>query len=239
MNLILFHENDILTREGECVKIRFAGRRYQHIRDILSVSVGDELCVGLKNGRIGVGKIVVMDEKNVELDVRLTKSPPPKLFLTVVMALPRPIVLKRLISAVASMGVPRIILFQSHRVEKSFWRSPVLSTENLEEACELGLEQARDTVMPRIELVPRFKILMTEILPKEIEGTLPLVAHPATGALIQPSRDKPTTLIMGPEGGFVQSEVENFRALGCQFFDLGERILRVETAVVAAIAKLS
>ena len=46
----------------------------------------------------------------------------------------------------------------------------------------------------------------------------------------------PVTLLVGPEGGFSQAEVESARAQGFRVVGLGPRILRVETAALVAVA---
>ena len=68
----------------------------------------------------------------------------------------------------------------SSRVEKSFWQSPFLQPEALEQQMILGLEQARDTLMPEIHLRKRFKPFVEDELGEIIKGSQALVAHPLT-----------------------------------------------------------
>jgi RsmE family RNA methyltransferase len=136
------------------------------------------------------------------------------------------------------MGVKKIVLINSYRVEKSFWQSPFLEAESIRNALILGLEQARDTVMPEVLNRPRFKPFVEDELPGIIEGTLPLVAHPSATVPCPVSVNRQVTMAIGPEGGFIPYEIEKLVSCGFQSVRLGERILSVETAVPFIISKL-
>ena len=76
-------------------------------------------------------------------------------------------------------------------------------------------------------------------LPGIIKGTRSFVAHPDGATSILPCGIKGAfTLVIGPEGGFLPDEISAFRRSGCRCVNLGERILRVETAVVAALGRM-
>ena len=154
------------------------------------------------------------------------------------MALPRPKVLNRVIAAATSMGVKRLYLVNAWRVEKSYWKSPRLSEENLRMQSILGLEQARDTVLPRIETRRLFRPFVEEELPSIIAGTRALVAHPYASAEC-PRGVKSVTLAIGPEGGFIAKEVESMVKVGFEPVSLGSRVLRVETAIGVLLGRLN
>lgn len=235
MNLILLFESDFV---GAGNRARLQGRRHRHVRDIHRAVVGDELRVGLCGGRIGTGRITVLDDDVLEMEVSLSRGAPPALPVTLALALPRPVMLKRVLFSVSSMGVKRVILFHSSRVEKSFWKSPVLREENLKEQCLLGLEQARDTILPEVRLRPLFKPFVEDELPGMAKGTLALVAHPEGHGPCLRNVGRPVTLVIGPEGGFIPYEIEKLAAAGFTPVHLGERILRVESAVPALLSRL-
>jgi len=234
MNLILLLKEDFVE-EG---RVRLQGRRLEHVRKVLRAACGDELCVGLLNDKIGTGKIIQLGQKMLEMEIALTKSPPKAFSLNLILALPRPIVLKRILLAVASMGVKKIVLLSSRRVEKSFWKSPVLEKKRLEEQLILGLEQAKDTVMPEVLLRDRFKPFVEDELSDIIKGTQPLVAHPEGVENFPENIQGPVTLMIGPEGGFIPYEIERLEACGFKSVRIGERILRVETVVPVLLSKL-
>ncbi len=234
MNLILLFQDDFIDN----TIARLQGRRLKHVLEVHRASVGDELCVGVRNGQIGLGKVTLLSESMLEMEVRLERAPPAALPMTLILALPRPKVLRRVLRSVSSLGVKKIILLNCLRVEKSFWQSPFLSAEAMNEQLVLGLEQARDTVLPDVLLRPLFKPFVEDELLEMIKGTLPLVAHPQATAPCPRDVKRAVTLAIGPEGGFIPYEIEKLVACGFTPIQMGERILSVETAVPALIARL-
>jgi RsmE family RNA methyltransferase len=172
------------------------------------------------------------------LDVLLDQDPPPKLPLTLILALPRPKVLNRALAAATSLGVSRIILLNAWKVEKSYWKSPRLCAENLLQQRILGLEQAKDTVLPELRLARFFRTFMEAEAAALMEGALPLVAHPGARDPCPRGSSGPVTLAIGPEGGWLEAEVQSFINCGFQPVDLGPRILRVETALASLVGRL-
>ncbi|HXH95556.1 MAG TPA: RsmE family RNA methyltransferase, partial [Thermoanaerobaculia bacterium] len=179
-----------------------------------------------------------IDREALEMEVSLDHDPPAALPLTLILALPRPKVLNRVIASAASLGIKRIVLINAWRVEKSYWKSPRLSPENLRNQSILGLEQSRDTVIPSIYTRRFFRAFVEDELPSLARGTRALVAHPH--ALESCPRDvrEPVTLVIGPEGGFIDAEIASLQAAGCTPVTIGERILRVETVVPYLAARL-
>ncbi len=190
------------------------------------------------NGRIGAGKVVLLNKEVLEMEVYFERLPPPKLPLTLILALPRPKVIRRVLRSMSSMGVKRIILLNCSRVEKSYWQSPFLASAAIQEQLILGLEQAKDTVLPEVLLKPLFKPFVEDELPSISKGTLPLVAHPVASVDCPRNVKEPVTLVIGPEGGFIPYEIEKLVNTGFSAIHLGARILSVESAVPAFLARL-
>ena len=234
MNLILLFDTDFVATN----RVRLTDRRFEHVRDIHRAHAGDEMCVGLLNGKMGKGSITAIGDDAVEMDVRLDQNPPPALPLTLIMALPRPNALKRSLICAASLGIKRIILLNFSRVEKGLWNSSALRPEVIREHLVLGLEQGKDTVYPQVELRKRFKPFVEDELPALAKGTLALVAHPGTGKASPKGVQGPTTLIIGPEGGIIDYEIEQLTSLGFQTIDLGARILRIESVLPYLVGKI-
>lgn len=240
MNLILLSSADFVSGSSRVV---LTGRRQAHVRKILKAVPGEILTVGLEGGKMGQARVISFDDRILEMDVFLKRDPPPKLPLVLCVALMRPIVLKRVLQILASMGVAEVHLFHSRSVEKSFWQTTALRPEAVREELILGLEQARDTVLPEVHLHKRFKPFAEDVLPGLLKGRQGLVADPSgesvEGQEAQDTRHRPRVLLIGPEGGFIPYEIESFRKAGCRVISLGERILKVETAIVALISKIS
>lgn len=235
MNLLLLEEQDFTAPQ----RVRLSGRRLQHMLDIQQVAIGDDLRVGQIGGLMGEGRILTLDNDHAELQISLTQPPPAKLPLTLLLAMPRPKMFRRILQHCTSLGVAEIILLNSYRVEKSFWQTPFLQPESMRENLLLGLEQARDTVLPRVRIEKRFKPFVEDQLPALAAGTTALVAHPGDFPPCPRAIAGPVTLAIGPEGGWIPYEVDKLASAGLQPVQMGERILRVETAVTALIARLS
>jgi RsmE family RNA methyltransferase len=234
LNLLLFSAAD--RHSDNTIVVR--DRRLQHLRQVTRSNVGDTLRVGAIDGLMGEGEILAIDDEQATLAVSLNQEPPVKLPLCLVLALPRPKMLRRILRSVAEFGVSELHLINSFRVEKSYWRSPVLETATMREYLLQGLEQARDTVLPSVRCHPLFKPFA--------EDALPAMAADRDAMLAQPGEHPPcpyyfsgrTLLVIGPEGGFIPYEVDLLQQAGCRAVSLGPRILRVENAVSGLLGKL-
>jgi len=234
VNLLLLEDGDFVAED----RVRLSGRRLKHLLEVHRAEAGDSLRVGRLNGLMGSGQLINLDSEHAELSVQLDQAPPAKLPLTLLLALPRPKMLRRVLQTVSSMGVPRLVLLNSYRVEKSFWQTPFLEPAAIHEQLILGLEQARDTVLPEVIIEKRFKPFVEDQLPAISAGTLGLVGHPGDYPACPRAVEQAVTLAIGPEGGWIPYEVEKLQEAGLQPVQLGARILRVETAVTALLARL-
>ncbi len=226
MNLILLNTDDFVNTQEAVLK----GRRCQHITEILKASEGQVLRVGLINGKIGEAHVLEVSPKQVRLEVQLSDHPPAKNNAVVILALPRPPVFKRIVASAAAIGIEKLVVLQTRRVEKSYWQSPALDSKVIHEQILLGLEQAGDTILPEICLRKRFKAFVEDELAELTKGRMSFVAHPEGPAACPCNIRKPFVLAVGPEGGFIPHEIEMFKAKGFQCVSLGDRPLRVEPA---------
>lgn len=242
MNLILLFCEDFIApfdkTSSSTGRVALQGRRLQHIQNVHKSAIGDTLSVGLLNGKIGQGIIISLSTDVCVLDIILCKPAPAPLPLTLLIALPRPKMLKRILQTCATMGVKKIILINSYRVEKSFWQSPLLTPKSINEQLVLGLEQAKDTILPDVILEKRFKPFVEDTLSHLAKGKRKLIAHPNEKFQAPTRSNEDTLLAVGPEGGFIQYEVDKLLAMGFSGIDLGPRILRVETAIPVLLAQL-
>lgn len=234
MNLILLCPDDFAD-DGT---VRLKGRRLRHVLEIHRAAVGDQLVVGLLDGAMGRGRVTKLEDQILEMEVELDLPPPAKLPLTLLLALPRPKVLNRVLAAAASLGVARIVLLNAWKVEKAYWKSPKLEPDNLRQQLILGLEQAKDTVLPDLRLARFFRPFMEDELPGLARDHLLLAAHPGSPEPCPRALPGPAVLAIGPEGGWIESELASLRKAGFQSVDLGPRILRVETALAALVGRL-
>lgn len=238
MNLVLVQDIDFISGDASGDRIVLQDRRLQQLRQVLGAQADDSVRVGKLNGLMGEGRIISISNERAELQVSFSQPPPAKLPLTLILAMPRPKMFRRILQHCATLGVAEIILINSYRVEKSFWQTPFLQPDQIQENLLLGLEQARDTVMPRVRIEKRFKPFVEDDLPTIVAGSLGLVAHPGDYPASPRQVSQNVTLAIGPEGGWIPYEVEKLAEAGLQPVQMGERILRVETAVTALIGRL-
>lgn len=234
MNLLLLHAEDFIAPE----LVRIRERRHRHLVDVLHTETGQTIRAGLLSGQLGEARVVMQTAEYSDLAVKLTALPPTPPPVTLLLALPRPKAMRRLLQGITAFGIKRIILINTARVDKSYWRSPLLTEEALREQLLLGLEQARDTLLPEVLLRPRFRPFIEDELPGLSSNSLRIVAHPDSPLPCPCNITTPVTLAIGPEGGFVPFEIELLGNQDFQAVHLGPRALRVETAVPALLGRL-
>jgi 16S rRNA (uracil1498-N3)-methyltransferase len=243
MNLLLFEAKEVKSDNTVCLR----DRRGQHIVKILGLEVGDTIRAGVINGPVGSGRIRSIREtdKNIEVVLHFSARDglPDYPAVDLILGLIRPIMLKRVLSQVTSLGVGRIFLINGSRVEKSFFHATILQDENYRPYLVQGLEQAKDTFLPEVSIHKRFKPFLEDFLPSiAADYNRMLVAHPGNRMdlpVVTGNEVKGRTLLaVGPEGGWIDFEVEKFLAHSFVQVSLGKRVLRTDTAVVALLAQL-
>jgi RsmE family RNA methyltransferase len=241
MNIILVARDEL---QGDLLTL--GDRRAEHIVKVLRAAPGDSLRLGIVNGPRGRGRIESLVRKfpfSVTLEVEWEEGGGRRPDLDLILALPRPIMLKRILSQVAALGVGTIHLIHANRVEKSFWEAGLLEEEEWRTHLLLGLEQAVDTVLPEVVLHPRFKPFIEDFCPTlagqhrlrllaDPGGALPLARAPIPG-------EGRLLLAVGPEGGWVPYELDKFTEQGFLCCSFGPRILKVDTAIVALHAAVT
>jgi len=247
VNAIVLEPEDFVAED----RVRLSDRRLVHARKHLKVGPGDRLRVGLVDGLLGSAEVLSIDREALELRVSLSDPPPPASEVTLAVALPRPATLEKVLQQGTVLGVKRFCFFHSRRVEKSYWDASALAPAALRRQLILGLEQSCDTALPVVELHRRFLPFVEDRLARLRPGALAgpgeprldtqpiLVADPYAHRACPRAQSGPLTVVLGPEGGFVDFERERFAALGDTLVGLGPRIMRVETAAVALLARLA
>lgn len=235
MNLLLLQPQDLVSETRAMIQ----GPRLQHLQEILKASIGDRLNVGLLNGLMGQARIESLENNQATLSFTLDQPPPAALPLTVVLALPRPKMLKRILKNIAELGIKQLYLINSYKVEKSYWQTPWLSDEKIHECLLEGLVQARDTQLPQVQLKRLFKPFVEDELPALIEGKEAFIAHPYQAQPMPPASNAERLVVIGPEGGFIPYEVSLLQQQGLHPICMGERIYRVENALTLLSTQLS
>ena len=233
MNIVLLDPRQTLSEVWSITSTR----QLEHLRTHLNVQVGDRLKVGIREGQRYLTEVLMVSDSVIQVKPIQTEPVPAKLPVTLIVAMPRPKVLRRLIMDSVTIGVEKIVLLHSYRVDKSYWQTPFL--QQIDQYVTLGLEQAGDTVAPKIEIYKRFKPFVEDVLPTWITVERPAyVAHPYAGMTMPNAITHACTLLIGPEGGFIPYEIDLLEKNGCQAVSLGNRILRTETAIPYILGRL-
>lgn len=234
MNRILFESHEIV--DGLAT---FDSVRAEHVLKVLHGEVGQTLKTGEVNGLIGTSEIVAIDGGRITVrTAHTTESLKP--WVDLVLAPPRPRVMKRLLPQLATLGVGRIVLVGAKKVEKDFWGATLLSVENYRPLLIDGLMQAGTSILPTLETVRNFRRWVRDELDATFPTTNRVVAHPYDGAAVPlaPRTEQDRLLLaVGPEGGWTDDEVELLESKGFRRQSLGPRILRTDTALIALLAR--
>ncbi|MDY0001342.1 MAG: RsmE family RNA methyltransferase [Polyangia bacterium] len=241
MNLILLDPEDL--RGGEA---RLTGRRAQHVLEVIRPSLGASLRVALVRGRVGTGRVLSLGADEVRLEVTLAGPPgtaAPRPPVDLVLAVPRPKVLLRVLGAAAAAGVGRIDLVNAWRVDKSYLASPALAPDRLEAALRRGAEQGATPWVPEVALHSRLMQYLDEVLPARRAREARLLLHPRAPRLLEtalpPGTDSEVLAAVGPERGWIDREVETFEERGFASARLGEAVLDVAPAVSCLLGQLA
>ncbi len=234
MNLILITESEL-----EQGVVRLEGERASHITSVLRSALGDRLRVGVIDGPLGTAAVLAIGEGWVELgELALDAAPPPPT-VDLLLALPRPKVLARLLSPIAQLGVRRLFLSGAWKVERFYFDAHVLDPEVMRAHLLEGLAQVKDTRVPEVSVHRSLTYLVRDELPSLLpEGTQRLVCHPGGPPIEQAPSGAHTLLTIGPEGGFTEREDRLLADHGFVQVGLGERTLRSDVAVLAALARV-
>jgi len=241
MNLLLLDPGEL---DGG--RARLSGRRAAHLIEVLGVTPGAAVRAGVVGAGVGLATVVaVTADGAVDVEVECAEPPPARVPVALVLAVPRPKVLTRVLETAAAFGVERLDLVNAWRVDKAYLDSPRLAPEALLEAVRLGAEQGAQTHLPEVRLHRRLMAYFDARAAGPPALGPALCAHPraAVGmgavSLAGAGPDAPATLAIGPEGGWILREVDTFAARGFQVVALGTPILRVEAAVAAALGQLT
>ncbi|MDC9719343.1 MAG: 16S rRNA (uracil(1498)-N(3))-methyltransferase [Gammaproteobacteria bacterium] len=235
MNILLFNADEISNKGFVLIK---DPRRQTHLHKVIKPAIGDHLRVGQINGTIGFGKVMFHNDMETQLQVVFDQPSPTPLALKLLLAVPRPKMMRRILQTCATLGVSEITLLNSAKVEKSYWQTPFLQPQKIHENLLLGLEQAGTTQLPLVHKAHLFKPFVEDQLDLWADSGRRLVAHPRNAQHCPNANHLATTLAIGPEGGFTDYEVDMLTQQGFTPFSLGPRIMRVETAIPVAISRL-
>ena len=246
MNLILLTPGEL--GDDGCVEVD--GARALHLLNVLKVAPGESVRIGQLDGPTGLGVVQALAPPMVRLRCAFENEAPPRQHVDLLLALPRPKVMRRLWAQLAAIGVDRIIITNAERVERNYFDAHTLLADRYRPLLIEGLQQARDTRLPRVSIHRQFKILVQDELDQLVPSGVRLVADPTamcavaeaiegrSGAMPNgpPRIDDRVLLAVGPEGGWNSFELELLKSRGFLPVGMGPRTLRTDTACLALLA---
>ena len=237
MNLILLQPCDF--RDDGMAEL--TDHRARHVRKILKSVPGDSLRIGMLNGPLGKGVVLLVDKYKVCLQCVFDMETPPISRVDLLLAMPRPKVMKRLWAQLAALGVGRIVLLNADKVERFYFDSHVIEPDFYNEKLIEGLQQARCTHLPEVFVRKRFKPFVEDELDALFLDRLKLLADPSgEKRLAEFSFSEGRVLLaVGPEGGWTPYELGKLQEHGFELFGMGARILRTDTACVGLMSMLA
>lgn len=241
MNLILFEDS------FEQINLSADDPRTRHILSVLKIELGGVFYVGFINGDRALAKIETIDKDgSITLSIVERMASPPCLPVDLLIGMPRPHTAKRVLFEAACLGVRQIHFFQSDHTEPSYMKSRLWQEGNYKERLLLGAEQSFTTHLPEVFVHSNLEDALTEMNSKKdrfiqialdnYEAKLGLGDALKFGIQGRQLKVPHIFLALGSERGWSDSERALLSKQKWEFAHLGNRVLRLEMAVVSAVA---
>ncbi len=234
MNLVLF------TRDEIARPLPAGDARARHIREVLGRGEGGEFDLGVIDGPRGKGRITALPADGaVSFSSTLGDEPPPLPPLTLLLGLPRPQTARKILQEATALGVGALHFVATGRADPNYARSTLWSSGEWREHLVEGAQQAFCTRLPAATsgrtLAEAIAALPTAGLRLALDN---YEATAGLGDVALPAAPGHAVLALGPERGWDATDRATLRAAGFTLVHLGPRVLRAETATVAAVAIL-
>lgn len=230
VNLILFepHEPPRPLRRDD--------PRARHILEVLRRGVGDAFDAGIINGPRGRGSIIAIAAETIELTFSWQPPTPRPAGFRLIVGLPRPQTARDILRDATTLGAAALDFVVTEKSDPSYAQSTLWSSGEWRRRLVAGAEQAFDTWIPDVthgrtlpEALATLEPGTTRLALDNYEAALPLGTSEVTA-------ENPVVLAIGAERGWSARERSMLREHGFRFVHLGPRVLRTETAVIAALA---
>ncbi|MBL7662232.1 RsmE family RNA methyltransferase [bacterium] len=238
MNLLIIEKSDLLDIRTALV----ADDRARHLIEIKKVKLGTEIAVGLIDSWLGKARVVELQAKQVKLEIIEQAEVEREFDLTLLLALPRPQLLKKVLQIAGMWGVKEIIFSGSEKVEKSYFQSIVLEPQTLKKHLVDGMSQGVNIFLPQVRVEKHLKQALELIQNTKDKFLAEKTAEQKLINFYVHNREKSNydkiLVALGPEGGFMPSEIDAFVQSGFLMFNISPYVLRVDVALSAALAQL-
>ncbi|MEM6795296.1 MAG: RsmE family RNA methyltransferase [Acidobacteriota bacterium] len=206
------------------------GDAYRHLFRARRLRLGDRLRVVDGRGSARLATVTEVDRRSATLRLgEALGSREPARRVDLLVGAPRPERASWLVEKATELGVSRLVFVATERLSRSYGDS---AARRWQRVARSAVEQCGRARMPEISgLRP-----MADALDESPRPILALVPGGSPLASRLPAGSSPVSLVIGPEGGLTAGDLVEIEARGGLPVGLGESILRVETAAVAALS---
>ena len=228
MNLILFSSTaprQTLARTDP---------RARHLLEVLACGPGDDFRAGVIDGPTGTGSLVAINAERLELAFHWYGTAPPLDAITLIVGLPRPPSARKILYQAAALGCREMRFVLTAGSDPNYARSRLWTTGEWRRHLVDGLQQSVTTALPAVTCGAPLRSALQQLPPDAVAVVLDNAAE--AGRLGSRALHLPLVLALGPERGWTDADrclLWRHHFVPCT---LGERVLRVETACVAALA---
>ncbi|MDG1138060.1 MAG: RsmE family RNA methyltransferase [Opitutales bacterium] len=233
MNLLL------LDQQVSFLHLDKTDPRSRHLERVLKVKPGDCIDLAVQNGPKGKGRVTDAKNGSFTLEIEWLPLHAPDFYpISLVVGLARPQTCRKVLDQAASLGVRSFTFFGADKGEISYRQSNLWRGDEWKRKIQEGVAQAFASSIPTCSLLTN----LDEALEKEKPAFgIALDNYEASQPLSVAKREeeKEYVLCVGPERGWSDRERKLLRKYQYELFHLGPRVLRVETAVVAALGMIT
>ena len=231
MNLILL-END-----SPCQTLDAEDRRTRHILDVLMRDGKNSFFVGLRDGRMGKASPFELPDGALQLRVDWSLPEADTLApVEMIIGLPRPQSARRILRDLPTMGIRKACFFVGGKGESGYATSSLWKTDEWTAQLREGVEQSFNPRFPDVSMADSLETALSKVCSTFCRIALDLyeAEQPYMQALVQGGAACGVTLAIGPERGWNSNERGLLRSAGFVMCSMGARVMRSDTAVIAA-----
>jgi 16S rRNA (uracil1498-N3)-methyltransferase len=213
------------------------GDESRHLRDVLRLKSGDEINVFDGEGREFSCRIDMVGKKEVTLYLNREVEPTSTesgLDLTLAAAVLKGEKFDLVVQKTVELGVTILIPLQTARCDVKISNAE----KKLDRWRKIALEAAKQSGRAKLMEIPGTFDLQTLLEGSEAANNFVMFSEREGAGLSSLDPSKKITALIGPEGGWEDSEIEAARKKGCSIVTLGGRVLRAETAAISIAAIL-
>lgn len=221
-------------------KIKIDGSDAHHIRRVLRYKLGDKLIVVDGSGKVMEAFIIETSDEMVIAEVKevLDNNTESPIELILAQCLPKGDKMELVVQKAVELGVSTIYPIVSENCVVKYDEKKKMARQiKWQKIADEAAKQCGRTILPTVESVTELKIFL-ENIDSNLEALMCYEgeAEEPIKKILAESLANRFLVLIGPEGGFTKNEVEICQKAGLKIATLGKRILRTETAAIAASA---